>query len=122
MDTEREISRLDNEIKALKSSYPIAASNMRFYVITSQNFAVSGQQIVRFQFTPTYGAGSVSFTRLHAITTWNGIDYSFPQVTEPQDGSGNVVIKIQLGYYSASNVYNIKIIASGASTGTFTML
>jgi len=122
MNTEKEIMSLDTEIKALKARYPIAASNVKFYVSTSQEFDVISQPVARFQFTPTYGTGQVSFTRLHAVVNWNGMDVYFPQVTEPQDGTGNVVIQVQFGYYSPSTTYKVRIIASGSSTGTFTML
>lgn len=123
MNTEQHLVTLEEEIKALKANYPLAASNMRFYVTSSEVFSVSGQPTARFKFTPNYGGGKNIFVNLRAIINIgsNPVGYS-PQVNEPQDGSGDVVIQVKFDQYSSSTVYSVQIVASGANTGTFAML
>lgn len=122
MNTETELINLENELKALKAAYPVAASNLRFYIITSQEFNVTSDgNPVRFQFTPNFGAGHVIFERLRATVTQEGQEVFREQVTEPQDGTGNVVISVHLGATQGVN-YIVRIIASGSSTGSFSML
>lgn len=122
MNTETELTNLDNEIKALKSAYPVAASNLRFYIITSQNFEVTSDgNPIRIQFTPTFGGGSTIFERLRAVVVYDGQEVFREQVTEPQDGTGNVVIQVDLGATQGLN-YTVRVIASGISTGSFSML
>lgn len=123
MDAERDLMALEDEMKALKATYPVAASKVRFVVQTSQVFSVRGQREVRIKFTPNHGLGKPSFTTLRAsIAIENNETSPIPQVNEPQDGSGEVVIKIKFDQYSATTTYQIKIIASGPSAGSFSML
>ena len=124
MNTENELKALENDVKGLKTAYPIAASKAKFYVTKSPTLPVSGSREVRFKFTPNYGIGRISYTRLTATCKTNdsNVEYSPQQVNEPQDGSGETVIKIRFEQYSASNTYNIKIIATGTSPGSFVRL
>ena len=120
MITEQQINALETEIRALKATYPVAGASVRFYVTKSQDFDVTGGGICRIKFTPDKGHGSDVFIRLLATVTYNNNEVFREQVTEPQDGSGDVIIAIQMGV----NPYNyvVQVIASGASSGTFTML
>lgn len=122
MNTEQELTTLENEIRALKGAYPVAASNMRFYIVTSQEFNVtSNGNPIRIQFAPNYGSGSVIFERLRGVVVQSGQEVFREQVTEPQDGTGNVVLRIDLGVNQGVQ-YKVQVIASGMSTGTFSML
>ena len=122
MNTESEIVSLENEIKALKAAYSIAASNVRFYITTSQNFNVTSDgNPIRIQFTPTYGYGSTVFIRLRAVVIQDNQEVFREQVTEPQDGSGHVVIRVDLGATQGVD-YTVRVIATGSSTGSFSML
>lgn len=120
MITEQQINELETEIRALKATYPVAGANVRFYVTESQPFDVTGGGICRIKFSADKGHGSDVFIRLRAVVTYNGNEVFREQVTEPQDGSGDVVIAIQMGV----NPYNyvVRVIASGASSGTFAII
>lgn len=120
MITEQQLTELDNEIKALKCAYPIAGASMRFFVTVSQDFEVTGGGICRIKFTPDQGHGKNIFIRLRAVVTNDGNEVFRSQVTEPQDGSGDVAIAIQMGVNPDD--YIVRVIASGVSDGTFTML
>ena len=121
MDVESELKKLDSEVKALKAGYPVVASKLKTYVTTSQEFSVSGTSEVRIKFTPYYGMGKLSFTTLRAIATVEGVPsgYNLPFVNEPQDGSGETVIRI--GFEQSGN-YKIRVVASGASPGSFAQI
>lgn len=121
MDVESELKKLDSEVKALKAGYPVVASKLKTYVTTSQEFTVSGSSEVRIKFTPYYGTGKLSFTTLRAIATVEGVPsgYNLPFVNQPQDGSGEVIIRI--GFEQTGN-YKIRVVASGASPGSFSMI
>ena len=122
MNTETELTNIENELKAIKAAYPVAASNLRFYIITSQDFNVTSDgNPIRFQFSPNYGGGHVVFERLRAVVIQEGQEVFRDQVTEPQDGTGNVVIRVHLGATQGVD-YIVRIIASGSSTGSFSML
>lgn len=123
MDAETQLKNLETEIKSLKASFPIAGSKVKFYVQTSQEFTVKGQQTVRIRFTPNYGKGKVNFINLRAVALADGATMGYTyQVVEPQDGSGSVVIRVQLVPYSETNTYTIRVTASGTSNGVFIML
>lgn len=123
MSAEKQLRALESDIKSLKASYPIAGSKVKFYVQTSQEFTVSGQEVVRIKFTPTYGLNRTSFTKLRASISIDGSPAGYsPQVNEPQDGSGSTVIRVQFSPYSSATNYSLRIIASGTSTGSFAML
>lgn len=121
MDVESELKKLDSEVKALKAGYPVVASKLKTYVTTSQEFTVSGTSEVRIKFTPYFGAGKFSFTTLRAIATVEGVPsgYNLPFVNEPQDGSGEVVIRVG---FEQSATYKLRIVASGASPGSFAQI
>lgn len=124
MDTENALKTLENDIKGLKTAYPVSASKAKFYVTKSQEFQITGQQQVRFKFTPNYGLGRTSYTRLTATckTNDNTTEYSPEQVNEPQDGTGVTVIRIRFEQYLASDTYKIKLIATGTSPGSFSQI
>lgn len=123
MNAEKQLKALESDVKGLKASFSIAASKAKFYVQTSQEFTVSGQRTARFKFTPNYGLGKVSFTRLRASIMIGDAPAGYaPQVVEPQDGSGETVLQVQFEPYYATTVYKVKIIASGTSPGSFSML
>lgn len=120
MITEQQIVELENELHALKSVYPVAGSTIKFYVTTSQDFGVTGGGICRIKFIPDQGHGKPVFVRLRAVVFYQNREVSREQVVEPQDGSGDVVIAIQMGVNPYD--YTVRVIASGATPGTFTML
>ena len=124
MNTEIELKRLENDVKSLKEVYPVAASKVKFYVFSSPEFHITGSQEARFKFTPSYGRGRLSFTRLSATARIgdNPTVFAPEQVNEPQDGSGSVVIKIRFENYSPDATYHVKLMASGTSPGTFTQI
>lgn len=127
MNTETELTRLENDIKSLKASYPIAGSKAKFYVTKSEVFDVAGQTEVRIRFRPNYGQGKLSFTRLTAaevgFSEQDTPEIFPPQVVEPQDGSGDVIIKIVGGGAgSAYQMSKIQVTASGTSPGVFSQI
>lgn len=123
MNTEKQLKDLQNAIKALKTTYPIAASKAKFYVQTSQEFTISGRPTARFKFRPNYGLGKISFTRLRASIMIGDTPAGYaPQIVEPQDGSGETILFVQFEPYTTSTNYKVKIIASGTSPGSFSML
>ncbi len=125
MNTEIEIKRLEESVKSLKANYPIAASKAKFYVTESDVFDVEGESTARFQFTPNYGTGKKNLIKLTAVEVGFSQDDQTtifpPQFNEPQDGSGNVVIQVS-GDGTTYAMSEIKIIASGTTTGTFSQL
>lgn len=125
MNAETEIKRLENDVKGLKASYPIAASKAKFYVAESQVFDVTGQSVARFRFRPNYGRGKTAFIKLVVNAVWDSDQDQFmrfpPQVNEPQDGSGDIFIKVALRG-TTFEISKIKIIASGSTTGTFSQV
>lgn len=123
MNTEQQIKDLENAIKALKASQPVAASKIQTSVQASQEFEVTGNPAPRFKFTPHTGAGKNIFVTLRAMVTIGGQPAGFsPFVNEPQDGSGNVIIKVQFDNYYSSTVYTVKIFSVGTNSGSFSML
>lgn len=121
MNTETELKRLESDVKSLKMAYPIAGSKAKFYVTKSSVIDVSGQQEVRIRFRPNYGRGKTSFTKLTASVKVDDstVEYSPEQVNEPQDGSGDTIIRINC---PASATYHITVIASGTSPGAFSVI
>ena len=124
MNTEAQINRILSEIRANKASAPTAASNVKTYVQTSQSFMVQGEEKPRFRCTPNYGMGRTQLITLRSVVLVNGelSDANNLFVNEPQDGSGNVDIQVQFFPYDPSQTYEVKIIASGTSTGSFAVL
>lgn len=118
MNTEQELTILENELRALKAMHPVAASMLRFYTTTSEVFTLNGGSTYRIQFTPTPNPGGMVFIKLMGVKE-SGENLS--QVTEPQDGSGNVVIQVNPGV-SLGKTWNVRVIATGSAPGTFTML
>lgn len=122
-NTEREIKALQNAIKALKVSYPVAASKVKFYHVVSPDFQISGQRTVRIRFRPYYGGAKNHLITLRARILASGNQSGWePYVNEPQDGSGDVIIKIEFDSYSASTTYTVKVFADGTSPGTFSVI
>lgn len=123
MDAEKQLRALENDLKALKANYPVAASKAKFYVSKSQTFTVIGEPQVRFRFAPQYGAGKTQLTTLYVSIKIGGVPAGFsPYVNLPQDGSGNVDVLVSFDQYSASTQYQVTIIASGTSPGTFSKI
>lgn len=118
MNTEQELTVLENELRALKAMHPVAASMLRFYTTTSEIFTLNGGSIYRIQFTPTPNPGGTVFIKLRAVRTDGFI---MIQATEPQDGTGNVVVRVETGP-SLSKIWSFRVIATGSAPGTFTML
>lgn len=114
MTTEQELKEIENEIKALKAAYPVAGVNMQFYVTESPIY--SGTDL-KIQFSADYGHGSYIFVRVCLITYKNGEEYYAQQIVKPQDGSGNIVVE-----WGGDSNYTCKVIASGATPGTFSLL
>lgn len=115
---------LEREIKALKATYPVAGSNMSFAVTQSQTFSLTNQgETVRIQFTPNRPTNGPAFTTLRASIKIADAEAGYsPQVNEPQDGTGAVVIRIQFDQYSSATTYRVTVIATGPSAGTFRVL
>ena len=124
MNTENELKRLESDVKSLKTAFPVAGSKAKFYVTKSSEFTVTGSQEARFRFRPNYGRGKTSFTRLVASAKVNDnpTEFAPEQVNEPQDGSGDVVIKIRFEQYDPTYTFTVQLIASGTSPGAFTRL
>lgn len=123
MQTEQKIKELEDMAKSLKAVQPIAASKIQTSVQASQEFTVVGNPAPRFKFTPNVGSGKNIFVNLRAQVTIKNDPAGFsPFVNEPQDGSGNVIIKVQFDNYSATTVYTVKIFAVGTNSGSFSML
>lgn len=115
---------LENDIKALKASTPIYASNIESYLSVSQEFPlVIGEN--RIQFTPTQGVGSTSFVELFPQIKENDTLMPFlMSTTEPQDGSGKIVLKIYATRLNPgdTSAFTARVYAIGTVPGYFTML
>lgn len=123
MDTETKLKSLLNDIKALKASYPVAASKTKFYISTSETFTSTGNPYVRIKFTPTGITGKKLLVNLRASISIDGNPTGFePFYNEPQDGTGAVVIRVAFDPYYSSTTYQIKVTATGTTPGTFSML
>lgn len=119
------IKELEDKLKALKGSYSTAGSALKLFT-TIEEFTVGGSSTihsVRFKFTPTFGAGKINVVDFSAIGVMSYFEYTtrvnVPFRVEPQDGSGNVYIDTAA---SLVNGDTIRIIATGTSPGTITML
>lgn len=126
MDIERQLSNLENDVRALKANYSVAASKLGLYITESQNFTLASNypNSDQIEFTPTYGLGRTSYTKLRAVVKANGNPVGYQlSVNEPQDGSGKTVIRIQvIRPPFDTSTYTAKIYAVGTSPGTFRML
>lgn len=123
MNTETKLKALLNDVKALKASYPVAASKTKFYISTSQTFTSTGNPYVRIKFTPTGISGKRLLVNLRANITIDDNPTGFePFYNEPQDGTGEVIIRVSFDPYSSSTTYQIKVTATGTAPGTFSML
>lgn len=121
MDTQTKLKALTDDLKALKANYPVAASLVKFYVVTSQTFTVSGQDSVTIKFTPTQISGKNVLVELRAKATISGNPVGFEAfVNLPQDGSGEV--KLRMDFESPSSTHNVVVFASGTTPGTFSMV
>lgn len=122
MNLEKRLKALEDAIKALKAVCIVSASKVKTYVSQSQTFSAT-TRTVRIKFTPTYNPGGNVITTLHAVVSVQdtpvGFEYS---VNEPQDGSGEVVIKVQFEPYSSGTTYQVKVLAFGTSPGTFSVV
>ena len=123
---EVELKRIEDEMKALKASYPIVASKVKFYLTRSEIFTVSGGGIVRFKNTPNYGRGKTMLNTLSAVikdypASPENIEVVPVQYNEAQDGTGDVVINVNLSSFYGSG-WKLQITAQGVSTGTFSQL
>lgn len=123
--TEARVNALEDELKALKAIYSIAGGLARMYVQTSDSMTVGGSSsfhAMTAKFTPTYGVGKNNLITITPIVTSTYAGYTWDTIPnfriEPQDGSGDVVVKV----YNLVNDDKVRFIASGSSPGTFTRL
>ena len=121
MNAEKQLKALLGDLRSLKASYPVAGSKVKFYVTESQEYTISGRANVRLKFTPSYGRGRKVLVTLRPKVTISGSPVGFePSVNEPQDGSGEVVLKID--FESPSATHQVKVFASGTTPGVFSVI
>ena len=122
---EQKLKKLENELKALKGAYPTAGALAKMFVQDMGEELVGGSgsiHDIRIQFTPTYGLGKNNIITLAPVVKriylGGTLEYVPPYEVEPQDGSGNVVVRI--ASVAANEIVNVY--ASGTSSGTFSRL
>lgn len=122
---EARLIELEDELKRLKSTYTIAGGLARMYYQTSGLFLVGGSESLhaaRFQFTPKYGQGQANLTKLFAYVTSHYVGQTYikynPFFVEPQDGSGNVIVRV----LDLAPDDEVIVIAKGPSPGTFSRI
>jgi hypothetical protein len=129
---ERQIKNLEDENKARKASYQVAGGKVEFIMQTSQTFHKVGSDNnpvpARIKFIPDKpNANGISLITLSSQVAYND-NFTFPtedatSYNEPQSGDGSVIINILAARipYIATDYY-FRVIATGPSTGVFTML
>jgi hypothetical protein len=128
---EQRIANLENENKARKASYPVAGSLVRFVSQTSQVWTKTGGGnvpiTVRVKFTPARpSSGGRSIIELSPRVSINS-DFSttYPRLTfvnEPQSGDGSIIMRTSIATPGNVATYYIRVVATGSSAGTFTLL
>ena len=118
---ESRLSKIDRELKALKSVYMVAGGNINLVVQKSQTFTINATSNTPFKikFTPNKGQ-PYTITTLQPLSSSDSFIYSnrgYENV--PQTGDGSVII--QLGTHSTGTV-TVQIVAIGTSSGTFSVV
>lgn len=129
---EERIAELENENKARKASYQIAGGKVAFvrqasdayHFIGSNNIPVA----VRIKFTPDkISENGTSLTSLYSQAYYDqALTLPVEDTTsynEPQSGDGSVIINILSAHVPFLDLdYYYRVIATGPSKGTFTLL
>ena len=122
---ESRIAKLENEIKALKGTYQTAGVLAKMYVVRSGKISVGGSASVHqieIEFTPTKNTGQINLVELTATVFYavsgTQVQMSKNYIQEPQSGTGQIIIKIDMVTSSDS----VEVIASGTVPGTFRLI
>jgi len=130
--TERRIVALENGNKARQASYQVAGGKVDFVMQTSQTWHIVGNNntpvAVRIKFQPDKPSPEgVSLTSLSSQVSYNS-SFTWPTedataYNEPQSGDGSVIINILAARVPFANTdYYFRVVSTGPSTGTFTLL
>lgn len=117
--TEKRLAKLEDEIKALKSTYTIYGGLVKTYLSMSQWFDV-GDVNQEFRFKADFvnsGKILVASAKIEIMNS-NGTIYSFPNhvLMYPQSGDGSIIIR-----FPGLGIKNRLTIVS-TSPGTFTKI
>lgn len=117
INSEQKITKLDNEIKALKSTYSVYGGAMKIYYSTSPVYDSGGEITnARVKFTPDYKPkGNLLVASIRCDFAGNNYlsQYAVPAV---QDGSGSIIIQFPV----AGTTFSVSLATT--SPGTFTRL
>lgn len=131
--TEARILALEQANKSRKVSHKVVGSLVKFSVTPSQVFtkyvaAASANVVLRVKFTAnSVNSSGKAFVKLSALVSINP-DFAnlWPDATIwslPQDGDGNVISNVRIATGAGDDMtFYIKIVATGATGGTFTQL
>ena len=128
---EKKLSKIEQDLKKLKASYPTSGVNVKLYV-SKQSFTVNvtGTTTIRIKFTPTYNSGSVIMAnltgKLDSLTRLTGMHGFWCAYQQIQSGNSEVVIGFPFTDYdnmtTSTSTAKISVVASATSPGTFTKL
>ena len=121
---EKRISQLENEIKALKSTYMISGGAMKTYLSYSAVYTITdvfAEDPVRIKFRPSFGGSKDNLVSSFFVeqTYISGYSANFSQyavMTKQDDGS--VIFRIPLMW----SVSTIRIGVASTVPGTFTRI
>lgn len=117
VNLERKIQELENEIRALKSTYGVYGGAMKSYLSTSPTYTNEGGYIIwaHIKFTPDFKpTGNLLVSSvLYTLDDRNYASYALSLI---QDGSGDVIIEVPV----VGDRFSITLVST--SPGTFTRL
>lgn len=124
IDTEKKLQHLENEIKAIKSTYTISAGAMKTYMTYSQVYTINDiltESPFKIKFTSDYGNSQDILVSSFLIEqTASGSVYNLSEyaVIQEQTGDGTVTIEIPL----LISVNTIRVAIASTVPGAFTRL
>lgn len=124
LNTEKRISQLENELKALKSTYMISGGSMKTYLSYSPVYTITdivAEDPVRIRFTPSFGNGKDNLVSSFFVeqTYSSGYSANFSQyavMTKENDGS--IIFRIPLAW----SVSTLRVGIASTIPGTFTRI
>lgn len=130
--TESRMAQIEQDIKSLKGSYPTAGSLVQLYVTTASFTATvkADYPVIRIKFSPEFRTGGAQMVTLSGMSDQEDLFlkyYGGQGIPEPQDGTGDAVIRFQLvsqyiGYEAPEATIRFTVTASGTSPGTFSRI
>lgn len=121
IDTEKRLQHLENEIKALKSTYTISAGAMKTYLSYSDTYIINDiltESPFILKFTSDYGVEQdILISSFLIEETSSGTNYNLSEyaITLEQNGDGTVTFEIPL----ILSVDTIRVAIASTVPGTF---